>query len=33
MAKIRQVGKLNIITCKDNDLSGDNNNVIIMILC
>ena len=26
MAKIRQVGKLNIITCnKENDLNGDNN--------
>ena len=25
MAKIRQVGKLNIITCnKENDLNGDN---------
>ena len=26
MAKIRQVGKLNIVTCnKENDLNGDNN--------
>ena len=31
MAKIRQVGKLNIITCnKENDLNGDNKNKIIV---